>query len=238
MLGLIDGDILHYYCYFTSKDIKSFKKNFKSYRRRWTAGAFCTEDILCINGPTNFRNGIYSEYKKRPGRVKLREERTEVFFDAQKWIKSLKGTVVSENCETDDVLSILHTEDPLNRVVISRDKDYLQLAGMHYNPYTELWRKIDIDAASTFFFRQVLEGDVADNIPGLAGIGVVKSAQILKNKNTFDEKLDAVIKKYKIIHGKEWEKMFMLNATLLWLQREKDEVFSIERMRHYYLQGT
>ena len=212
-----------------------FKKEFLDKREYWTARAFCSDVVTVINGPENFRYETFPDYKKKPGRVKLKEKRTKLFFDGRDWIKSLPGVIVSDNCETDDVLATLQTRDPQGTVIISNDKDFGQLAGMHYHPYKEKLFKVTLEEAGYNFLLQTLTGDATDNIPGLAGIGPVKGGRVLNKGRTFEEKLKAVLDKYKSVHGDNSENMFNFNAILLWLQREENERFSIEVLKNYYL---
>jgi DNA polymerase-1 len=81
--------------------------------------------------------------------------------------------------EADDVLGILATHPTLvkgEKIVVGIDKDLLQIPGFHYNFNKDSLRAVQPEAATRFFFTQVLTGDTTDGFPGCPGIGPKKAA--------------------------------------------------------------
>ena len=68
-----------------------------------------------------------------------------------------------------------------------------------------------------WFYRQLLTGDMTDNILGLFGMGEVSAKRLLKG---IEDELDLYIivqKRYEQRFGSYWEKFLHENARLLWM---------------------
>lgn len=84
--------------------------------------------------------------------------------------------VLVEGQEADDRLATRQTEinefrcDVDGSIIASIDKDMLQVPGWHYNINNHQIDLITEQQGFNNLFKQVLEGDVADNIPGLVKI--------------------------------------------------------------------
>jgi len=68
---------------------------------------------------------------------------------------------------------------------------------------------------------QVLTGDSADNIPGLYRVGPKKAGGILSSCKTEKDLYKATLEAYE---GNR--KLLDMNAQLLWLRREKDQLWT------------
>lgn len=64
------------------------------------------------------------------------------------------------------------------------DKDIKQIQGKHYNYVNKEWDTISEDQARLNLFRQVLTGDISDNIPGLPRVGVKTAEKIITEPET------------------------------------------------------
>lgn len=64
------------------------------------------------------------------------------------------------------------------------DKDLYQVAGRHYNFVTKESIFIDDSTATINFYRQILTGDSADNIPGLPMVGEKTAEKIITSAET------------------------------------------------------
>ena len=71
-----------------------------------------------------------------------------------------------------------------------------------------------------FFYEQILTGDRADNIVGLKGIGPVKAKRILADCDKEQDLWDAVVTAYDGDEERVTE-----NARLLWLRRQRNEIW-------------
>jgi len=132
------------------------------------------------------------------------------------------GAVVSQGEEADDLIGIASARgDPETTVVVSIDKDMLQLQGWNWNFVKDVWTKVSIDSGNKFFYTQILTGDRADAIQGVKGIGPVKAGKILEGLTTEQELYDACVKAYDGNTDRVLE-----NARLLWLRRYPSEMWS------------
>ena len=139
---------------------------------------------LWLSGPTNFRYGVYPEYKAN----RLTAHRP-------KWEKETKQFLVdnwqanwSVDCEADDMVGVRQCTQK-DTIIAHIDKDINMIPGWHYN--WELTRQgkvireaktyfITNDEANRFFWYQLLVGDPGtDNIKGVPGIGPKTADKIL-----------------------------------------------------------
>jgi DNA polymerase-1 len=131
------------------------------------------------------------------------------------------GAVVVDGQEADDAVAI---ELTLNGGwVVSNDKDLDQLAGWHWNPQKNVKYYVTEEEAIKKFYTQMLTGDRSDHIPGLAKVGPVKAAKILKDAVTEEELCKAAWEAYK--ERKHTPEYFKEQAQLLWLRREEGQMW-------------
>lgn len=74
--------------------------------------------------------------------------------------------------EADDALAIANkylTDRGIHNVIVTFDKDLMQVPGLHYNPYKSD-SVFEVDGLQGFknLWRQVITGDITDNIPGVS----------------------------------------------------------------------
>ncbi len=151
------------------------------------------------------------------------------------------NTEIVSGIEADDALGIHASHDT---IIISKDKDLLQVPGRHYNITTgkeilatklgelELWK--DIAGKSRlrgtgfkWFCAQMLLGDDVDNIKGINRIGAVKTNALLKDAKDPIECWD-IIKKVYEDHGRD---DLIMNANMLWVLREENGFFDENKIR-------
>lgn len=94
------------------------------------------------------------------------------------------GATVVQGMEADDMLAIRATEEDYNTIIASIDKDLLQIPCHHYYWGTKsqkavITHKVTPEQGLHSFMKQILTGDSTDHIPGLKGLGKVKSAKLL-----------------------------------------------------------
>jgi len=143
-----------------------------------------TDRAFCFSGPDNFRKTLEPTYKAqrvspKPLAFKGAKERLLPRYEGK--------------LEADDLLG-LHAEGNL---VVTADKDLLQVPGLHYNPYAHYpeIRTITPEEGAYNFLTQVLTGDSTDNYPGCPGIGPVTAAKILDKDCSWGAVVDAYGKK-------------------------------------------
>lgn len=137
------------------------------------------------------------------------------------------GAVVVEGQEADDQLGIDQTDD--TTIIVSVDKDlkmikgwHQDLAGMDIEP-----EYIDEVTANRNFYKQLLTGDSVDNIKGIHGVGKVKAEKVLKDCNTPDQMLEAVLEEYDNRDLYD-PKVITQRGQLLWIRRKPNEMWSMK----------
>lgn len=177
--ALIDADIVAHRVGFTTENDEF-----------WVARARCDDMIdkilldtcvssydLWLSGSAqdNFRYQIYPQYKaNRIGKPRPKHLEAIKSYLVTEW-----GARFAEGMEADDYLGILQDEDGGTTVICSIDKDLKQIPGKHYNFVKEEWDEVDYPRAIREFYKQLIIGDVSDNIPGAYGMGPVKASRAI-----------------------------------------------------------
>jgi 5'-3' exonuclease len=136
------------------------------------------------------------------------------------------GFTCISGCEVDDAVRLCYERTPNGEqsIIVSADKDLLQIPGKHF--IMGVTRKGEIKredriiiqdefAAEYKFYEQMLTGDIVDNVKALYGIGPKKAAKILANATTAYELRQAVADEYKKAYELRWMDPFTINETLL-----------------------
>ena len=183
----------------------------------------------------NFRKEVAPQYKAH----RKAEPRPTYLKDILKYLVDNHAGFSTEGCEADDFFG--HAANDARKegkvpVIVSVDKDLKQLAGMHLNLVSRKFEDVSEDYARLFFWRQMLQGDSADNIKGITGIGEVKSRRYIPD-GIHDSKAQKIVSSfYKKEYEEDWRETYNRNAKLLWIWRkipddcphtleEKQEVF-------------
>jgi hypothetical protein len=229
---LLDSDFLVYRsCYQKGKD----------YIQILDGLDWCISDIvrktesdsyrLFLTGQENFRYQLDENYKAtRP------KEKPKYYYEVRQWLVDTWGAEVSSNCEADDLCAIHQTE---NTVVGGEDKDLLTIPGWHYR-IAKKWNDnrliyVSEDEASFNFWKQVLTGDGADNVPGLTNPEKLHhkkppkfsddtATTVLENKSP-EQMKEIVQQLYKQIFGDDWYERYDKNCRLLFLQRKDQKEY-------------
>ena len=131
------------------------------------------------------------------------------------------GAVVSQGEEADDLIAMSAVKgDPDSTVIVSQDKDFLQVPCWMFNFVKNEWKLTGVDEGNKFFYTQILTGDRADHILGLHRVGPVKAAKMLEGLTTEEELYEACVKAYDGDVDRVLE-----NARLLWLRRYPNEMW-------------
>jgi len=179
---------------------------------------------LTGSGIDNYRHNyaITAQYKgNRKGTEKP------IHYEAlRNYLLDTYDTDLSDGNEADDTISIAATSaKAAGRLpcIVSVDKDFDQIAGLRYDfvKEVEVWKTTE--EAKRNLYRQVMEGDVADNIKGLRGVGPVKAKAILKDMTDAKEMYEACIATWMErteLTKEEATARVVENLNLLFLQRE------------------
>lgn len=188
-----------------------------------------TKYLLFVTGPTNFRNIVatIAPYKGH------RPERPRYYQEVKDYLWSLPGVIVSADCEADDYIGVWSQFTP-NCVICSIDKDLDMLPGQHYHFVNKEEYYISQQDGLVNFYRQILTGDVVDNIVGIRGIGNGKAAKLITHDMTEVEMYDVCLREYKKWYEKQGKENsaeaailhVQENGQLLWLWRAPGDVWS------------
>ncbi len=162
--------------------------------------------LSASNDPTNFRHAVAVT---KPYKGLRKENKRPFHYHALRdYVSKTYDVTLCIGKEADDGLSQAQTEDT---VIVSIDKDLLQVPGWHYNFRKNEYYFITPFQGAYNLYTQVLTGDNADNIPGLPGVGPVTAKKILKDCKTIDNLHNCVLKEY---NKRKLDKMFDEVLTL------------------------
>lgn len=223
---LVDGDIVAYRCAYKAQDDRA---EYASY----TAGSYLSDLIsdlyiklnqgepdylvyLTGKSEDNFRHdyAVTADYKaNRKDKEKPKHLKVIRDYLIKDW-----NAIVSTDCEADDLIATAATEHK-GSVIVSVDKDFDQVPGLHYNPNKKELYDVNEEDAVKFLYEQILTGDRVDNIIGIRGIGPVKAKKALAECST---ELEMFAKCVEMYEGRE---RVIENARLLYLRRTEGELW-------------
>jgi len=148
--------------------------------------------ILAMTHSRNFRKTLYPAYKaNRTSRKPLG------FHTGREYLAATYQTYERPWLEADDCLGILAGLHGSDCIVVSADKDLLQIPGLHASMEGATVTRVTPEDGEAMFWKQALTGDATDNYPGCPGIGPVKAWSILKDLKTTEERWAAVVATYR-----------------------------------------
>jgi len=245
--ALIDGDIIVYRIAARVEadqgDLLDLWTQIEETVEEWTRAAGCNEAVVCLSaqcpeGVRSFRSMIYPPYKAN----RLDAPKPEFLEDAKMAIRELYPDYKEQDLlEGDDVIGILAGNmSPGMFVVVSVDKDLLQIPGDHYNPITETKKYVSIDEARAFWIEQWIRGDSTDNFGGVRGMGPKKTHLWLQEFWTecggefqVDKALAAVLELY-AERGYDDTYIAQMNYCSTILQEATDPQKLVEQFRETY----
>ena len=139
-------------------------------------------------------------------------------------LKHMDAEMSRDDLEADDELAIHQDE---NTVIVTLDKDLLQVPGKHFSWEIsgKNWKRPDKWFDQTelegmrLFFVQCIMGDTTDNIPGIKNYGKVKATKLLGGCSTEQEMFDVVHQLYSD------DEEFIRNASCVWMRRSIDDIW-------------
>ena len=171
------------------------------------------KSVLTFTDTKYYRKDIYPTYKgkrtkRKPcGYLRLKE-----------WCLEHQNSRLFPFLEADDVLGILATCGIYdNFVIVSPDKDLLQIPGRIYNLKTEVTQTEE--DAERMLWLQTLSGDPTDGYSGCRGVGLKNAKRILRRNGDYAAKTlktylhngmskeDALANYHcaKILHSQDWD---------------------------------
>jgi DNA polymerase I len=138
---------------------------------------------------------------------------------------------VFKEIEADDIISITARNNLLEGrpyVVCSVDKDLRQVPGKHYWPWhpnpARVMTSVSVEEAEANFWRQALQGDSGDKVPGCPGVGEVTARKTLAGLDPMDATANwkAIVRAYEKANTPDPEADALLTARLVRLLRRGD----------------
>lgn len=167
----------------------------------------------------NFRKEIDSQYKanRKP------EHKPTYLQEILDYLVANHRGYLTEGCEADDFFG--HAQSDARKkdkfpIIISVDKDLKQLWGQHLNLATRKFDYIHTHKARVVFWKQMLQGDAADNIKGISGIGAMKARRYIPDGTTDEEAQETVQRYYQKEYEEDWKERYNKNCKLLWIWRK------------------
>ena len=198
---------------------------------------FRTDDITIFLTPKkgNFREEV-AQSSGNPKSKVYKGQRTKVkpyyHLNIRGYIQRTFDCVMADGCEADDEVCIAqydHIQEEKLSCIIGPDKDLKNMFGYLYNPMAgkeNLTYTTPYETA-LHFFMQMIEGDKADNIPGLPGAG---PAVVKKFFHDYEgcpvEQIEEEVFNLYLRKGFDM-KFFLEQATLLHMRRRRDEPWTM-----------
>lgn len=203
--------------------------------------------IFCFSGKSSetFRYKVSFEKEYKGNRStssdsRFYDRKISDMYEVVDYISKNYNALIFNDLEADDILSALQCD---RSYIISKDKDLKQVPGYHYNfEKNEIYEITNEEAIFNLCF-QLLTGDTTDNITGIPGIGPVKAADILSDKNP-KKMINAVIlefqKKYGLFNGTDF---FTENWNLIktrpnrgaYFQKKYESMYNLKNFLLAYL---
>lgn len=192
---------------------------------------------LYLSGSTNFRKKIDPEYKAQRDKTFKPHWTNEI----QNYLMRYWDAQLTDGHEADDALSIAWSSKGWNEAMylVSSDKDFNQLPYLTKFNFVshEITRTLDYNAIC-HFLGQMAQGDSADNVKGIYGLGPKKWERCVAAAEGQSFKLwDSVVDLYKLEFKDNWKQKLIKNYYLLRLPRSYDEIPNEQDIQRI-IQGT
>lgn len=193
---------------------------------------FCTEYLMAVKGPGNYRNILYPEYKLNRHADPSKQN---LFVPVLRKLAVHEDLAIeSDGREADDLMRIWAEqarEAGDDYVICSIDKDLKCIPGKHYLMHKDKKHLITVskEEALRHYYEQLLKGDPTDNIPGVPRVGDVKATKILAPFSTEAEFQEKVVEQYLTAYGENlWKDYLLSNAKMIHLQKHSKDYFSFD----------
>lgn len=199
---------------------------------------FTDHYLMAVKSPINFRDELYP--------LEFNEDKTKAIwgYKANRWkpegqsnkfVPTIRKLAIVNGFaieaygrEADDLLRIWATQARAageEYIIVSIDKDLKCIPGKHLNIKSQEITTVTDFEATRFFYQQLLSGDQTDNIPGVPGLGPVKSEKLLYNTHTEEALQEIIVEMYMGAYEDNWYEMLLSNGKMLYLQGAENDHF-------------
>jgi hypothetical protein len=127
--------------------------------------------VICVDSPNVWRRDVYPEYKaNHTGSIDdpYFDDTIEACNNLVRFFRECTAAYVLEvaRCEADDIIGVWCQESDSENIILSSDKDFIQLINDHtrlYSPVQKCWRETE-DAGFDLFVK-CIRGDAGDHVP-------------------------------------------------------------------------
>lgn len=183
IVAVYDADFLPFYVGFTKKGEEDktleqciekcddFISNINRYARAEYYVGYLTQGKC-------FRYDINSSYKSN----RKYENMPKYLKEIRQHLRNRYNFISQEGWEADDlVVSFKAQNKQYESIIVSPDKDVLNIPGKHLNPRKMEFKETSEDEASEFFWKSMITGDTIDGIKGIPGKGKVYADEMWSN---------------------------------------------------------
>ena len=232
MIALIDADVLVYRVGYASEDCEE----------PWMVKARLEESIDQIlyslgnpnyrlflsDSKSNFRNALFPLYK-----ANRTQPKPKYYEHITNWLLNIWHAEVAWNEEADDALGIEQVREGQNSIIVSIDKDLLQIPGNHYNFVNHNRSFVEPFEGVFNFYKQVLTGDSSDNVCIKTGlscptIGAAKAQKCLEgcpDEAALFNTVRNLYRKFCGIPDVEADQRLLLTGQLLKIRQKEGEIW-------------
>lgn len=224
---IIDGDILVYRNGFAAKEDEPLEYTLHTVK--------CTLEAIhdkfperewykiYLSGKNNYREEIATMQVYKGNRDP--SHKPQYYQEIKDYLVNVHGAEIVDGMEADDAQGIMQWKHKdKSTVIVGIDKDLKMIPGFHYNYVKDVLEYVNLKDANAFFFQQMLMGDRTDNIPGIKGLGEVRSAKLLEpcDKDVIKMR-EVVMQEYEKQYGEDAQRAYEEVSNLLWIRREPDQ---------------
>lgn len=227
---LIDADSLIYKIGYVVESDGEYKPEHNEETAKMLLRGFVNDIVAQTNADAkemfltkgkHFRFGLAKTHPYKGNRTSPKPITYDLLFKELQFM----GAKVNSGIEADDAVRIRSLELGLDNVILAFiDKDLLQIGGLSFDYGKMVFRDyITPLEADRYFYKQMLTGDMTDNIHGVKGIGSVKAGKLLDSCESEQEMIDVVCGQYQAYFGDKALERMEENVGLLWLKRTLED---------------
>lgn len=245
---IVDGDYLAYYAAGNDDtDAGRARQNAIEKLSAFATFTGATKIVIHLTAGTSNKGWRFGVATVKPYQGQRTGHKPRNWLHLRQWMETYNGprfkTKIWYDREADDGMAYHAAVLGTNLAVIATaDKDMRMFAGIHVNwkdyHLTNVpalaYRVIDPISGKLFghawFWQQMLQGDTADNIPGLPAytthgkskrVGEKTAERLLASANSNLEAYTVVRELYQGYYGEEWAVNFAEQAMLLWMREDQ-----------------
>ena len=226
MIALIDGDIVAYRCSASAEhepeDVAILRADVMM---RDILRESESDQYQCfLTGRNNFRYELYPLYK-----ANRKDKPKPVHLEAcRKYLVESWNAIISNGNEADDLIGIAATisDSMMDYIICSIDKDLKQIPGHHFNFVTKDHVFVSPIEGLKSFYKQLILGDVSDNIQGYDGKARQKWPKFMQYHSDAIDYCSNEIEMYnyvKDMYGADID--LLTNGKLLFIQRQENQMW-------------